>query len=36
MFTHVVVSSNDLAKSKKFYDAAFTAIDGNPQDARSG
>ena len=28
MFTHVVVGSNDLAKSKKFYDAVFTAIGG--------
>jgi len=30
MFTHVVVGSNDLAKSKAFYDALFTAIGGNP------
>ena len=30
MFTHVVVGSNDLAKSKAFYDAIFTAIGGNP------
>ena len=30
MFTHVVVGSNDLAKSQKFYDAVFTAIGGNP------
>lgn len=30
MFTHVVVGSNDLAKSKKFYDAVFTAIGGSP------
>ena len=30
MFTHVVVGSNDLAKSKTFYDAIFTAIGGNP------
>ena len=30
MFTHVVVGSNDLAKSKTFYDAVFTAIGGNP------
>ena len=29
MFTHVVVGSNDLAKSKKFYDAVFTAIGAN-------
>jgi len=30
MYTHVVVGSNDLAKSKAFYDALFTAIGGNP------
>ena len=30
MFTHVVVGSNDLAKSKAFYDAVFTAIGGKP------
>ena len=30
MFTHVVVGSNDLAKSKKFYDAVFAAIGGEP------
>ena len=30
MFTHVVVGSNDLAKSKKFYDALFGAIGGKP------
>lgn len=30
MFTHVVVGSNDLQKSKKFYDAIFAALGGNP------
>ncbi|MFA7604224.1 MAG: VOC family protein [Novosphingobium sp.] len=30
MFTHVVVGSNDLQKSKTFYDALFGAIGGNP------
>lgn len=30
MFTHVVVGSNDLQKSKAFYDAVFGAIGGNP------
>ena len=30
MFTHVVVGSNDLQKSKAFYDALFGAIGGNP------
>ena len=29
MFTHVVVGSNDLPKSKAFYDALFGAIGGN-------
>ena len=30
MFTHVVVGSNDLQKSKAFYDAVFGAIGANP------
>ncbi len=30
MFTHVVVGSNDLEKSKKFYDALFASVGGNP------
>ncbi len=30
MFTHIVVGSNDLARSKTFYDALFTAVGGNP------
>ncbi len=30
MFTHIVVGSNDLAKSKKFYDAIFGAIGIGP------
>ena len=30
MFTHMAVGSNDLAKSKTFYDALFTAIGSNP------
>lgn len=30
MFTHVMVGSNDIEKSKKFYDAVFAAIGGNP------
>jgi len=28
MFSHVMVGSNDIARSKKFYDAVFTAIGG--------
>ncbi len=30
MFSHVVVGSNDLAKSKAFYDAVFAAMGGKP------
>jgi len=30
MFSHIVVGSNDLAKSKAFYDAVFTAMGGKP------
>lgn len=28
MFSHVVVGSNDLARSRRFYDALFAAIGG--------
>lgn len=36
MFSHVMVGSNDIARSKKFYDAIFTAVGGGPgaEDAR--
>ncbi|MBL6082671.1 VOC family protein [Belnapia sp. T18] len=30
MFTHVMIGSNDLARSKTFYDALFAAIGGEP------
>jgi hypothetical protein len=30
MFSHVMVGSNDIARSKTFYDALFTAIGGKP------
>lgn len=30
MFSHMMVGSNDLDKSKTFYDATFAAIGGNP------
>ena len=30
MFSHVMIGSNDIARSKKFYDALFTAIGGQP------
>ncbi len=28
MFSHMMVGSNDIERSKKFYDATFTAIGG--------
>ena len=36
MFSHIMVGSNDIARSKKFYDALFTAIGAQSatQDAR--
>jgi catechol 2,3-dioxygenase-like lactoylglutathione lyase family enzyme len=30
MFSHVMVGSNDIDRSKKFYDAVFGAIGGKP------
>jgi catechol 2,3-dioxygenase-like lactoylglutathione lyase family enzyme len=30
MFSHIVVGSNDIARSKLFYDAVFGAIGGKP------
>ena len=30
MFSHIVVGSNDIEKSKKFYDAIIGALGGNP------
>ena len=30
MFSHVMIGSNDIARSKKFYDAVFAAIGGKP------
>jgi catechol 2,3-dioxygenase-like lactoylglutathione lyase family enzyme len=30
MFSHMMVGSNDIARSKKFYDALFGAIGGKP------
>jgi catechol 2,3-dioxygenase-like lactoylglutathione lyase family enzyme len=26
MFSHIMIGSNDIARSKKFYDALFTAM----------
>ena len=36
MFSHIMVGSNDIARSKKFYDALFTAMGGSlgTEDAR--
>ena len=36
MFSHIMVGSNDIARSKKFYDAVFVAMGGKSgeQDAR--
>jgi catechol 2,3-dioxygenase-like lactoylglutathione lyase family enzyme len=30
MYSHMMVGSNDLARSKKFYDALFGAMGGKP------
>lgn len=30
MFSHVMVGTNDINRSKKFYDATFTALGGKP------
>jgi catechol 2,3-dioxygenase-like lactoylglutathione lyase family enzyme len=36
MFSHIMIGSNDIARSKKFYDALFTAMGGQAgnEDAR--
>ena len=36
MFSHIMIGSNDIARSKKFYDALFAAMGGQSgtQDAR--
>jgi catechol 2,3-dioxygenase-like lactoylglutathione lyase family enzyme len=36
MFSHIMIGSNDIGRSKKFYDALFTAMGGQPgsEDAR--
>lgn len=30
MFSHMMVGSNDIERSKRFYDALFTAVGGKP------
>ena len=32
MFSHVMVGTNDIDRSKKFYDAVFQAVGGKPGD----
>ena len=36
MFSHIMIGSNDMARSKKFYDALFGAMGAGPgvEDAR--
>src|SRR4029077_5234292 len=36
MFSHIMIGSNDIARSKKFYDSLFVAMGGQPgvEDAR--
>ena len=35
MFSHMMVGSNDIDRSKTFYDAAFAALGGKPGVVRS-
>jgi catechol 2,3-dioxygenase-like lactoylglutathione lyase family enzyme len=30
MFTHIMIGSNDLERAKRFYDATFSALGGQP------
>ena len=30
MYSHMMVGSNDIAKSKAFYDALFSSVGGKP------
>ena len=30
MFTHIMIGSNNLERSRAFYDATFTALGGKP------
>lgn len=30
MFSHIMIGSNDIARSKKFYDALFAAMGAQP------
>lgn len=36
MFTHVMIGSNDLERSRAFYDATFAALGGQPGEMDAG
>ena len=38
MFSHIMIGSNDIARSKTFYDAVFGAMGAKPgvEDAKGG
>lgn len=36
MFTHVMIGSNDLERSRRFYDATFAALGGNAGEMDAG
>ena len=36
MFSHVMIGSNDLARSKEFYDATFVALGGKAGELDAG
>lgn len=36
MFTHVMIGSNDLERSRSFYDATFAALGGNVGEIDAG
>ena len=35
MYSHIMIGSNDIARSKKFYDALFVAMGAQPATPRS-
>lgn len=35
MFTHIMIGSNDIGRSKQFYDATFEALGGKPGETDS-
>ena len=36
MFTHVMIGSNDIERSRRFYDATFIALGGKPGETDAG